>query len=117
MPLMEMKTTYYCSPLATPLVVSPEAVSPFIAPCQQKAVTEQTLLSLFLTAVRVVTKRGDLKDGLWEVKETLLLSRKLQSASERHLHSQAMHKKAIKPNLHPDPWDHQFPGPPAFPTM
>jgi hypothetical protein len=42
------------------------------SPCQQEAVTEQTLSSLFLTAVRAVTERGDLKDRLREVKETLL---------------------------------------------
>jgi hypothetical protein len=59
-----------------PLVVSPDAVDPFITPCQQEAVTEQTLSSLFLTKIRVVTERGNLKDGPQEVKETLLLPRK-----------------------------------------
>jgi hypothetical protein len=64
---------------------SPDAVGPFIAPCQQEAVTEQTSSSLFLTAVRAVTERGDLKDRPWKVKETLLLPRKGLFASERHL--------------------------------
>jgi hypothetical protein len=58
-----------------------------------------------------------LKDGGQEVKETLLFPKKRPSASERHLHPQAMHKKAIKPNPQPDPRDHWFLGPPAFPTM
>jgi hypothetical protein len=41
MPLMEMKMFYYCGvPLRTPLGVSPDAVGPFITPCQQEAVTE-----------------------------------------------------------------------------
>jgi hypothetical protein len=40
MPLVEMKTTYYCVPLTTPLVVSSDAADPFIAPYQQEAVTE-----------------------------------------------------------------------------
>jgi hypothetical protein len=57
-----------------------------------------------------------LKDRPQEVKETLL-PRKCPSASERYLCPQAMHKKAIKPNPHPDPWDHRFPGPPVCPTM
>jgi hypothetical protein len=49
----------------------------------------------------------DLKDRPQEVKETLLLLRKGLSAFERHLRPQAIHKKkAIKPNPHPDPWDH-----------
>jgi hypothetical protein len=65
----------------------------------------------------VVTERGNLKDGPQEVKETLLLPRKWLSASERHLCPQAMHKKAIKPNPHPCSQDHQFLGPPAYPTM
>jgi hypothetical protein len=39
---MEMKTTYYSGPLDNPLTVSPDAAGPFIAPCQQEAVTEQT---------------------------------------------------------------------------
>jgi hypothetical protein len=33
------------------------------------------------------------KDGHWEVKETLLLFRKCPAASERHLHTQAIHKE------------------------
>jgi hypothetical protein len=73
-------------------VVSPDAVGPFISPCQQEAVTEQTSLSLFLTVVRVVTERGDLKDRPWEVKETLL-HRECPTASERYLHPQAMQKR------------------------
>jgi hypothetical protein len=72
-------------PLTTPLVVSLDTVGPFIVPSQQETVTEQTSLSLFLSAVRVVTERGDLKDRLQEVKETLLLPRKSLFASERHL--------------------------------
>jgi hypothetical protein len=41
MPLMEMKTTYYHAvPLKTPLMVSPEAAGPSIAPCHQEAVPE-----------------------------------------------------------------------------
>jgi hypothetical protein len=40
MPLMEMKMTYYRGPLDNPLVVSPDAVGPFITPCQQESVTE-----------------------------------------------------------------------------
>jgi hypothetical protein len=68
--------------LTTPLVVSPDAVGPFITPCQQEAVTEQTSSSLFLTAVRAVTDRGDLRDSLQEVKETLLLPRKCSFVSE-----------------------------------
>jgi hypothetical protein len=73
-------------------MVSPDAVGPFIAPCQQEVVIEQTLSCLFLTAVRVVTERGDLKDRPREVKETLLLPRKCLFATERHLRPQAMQK-------------------------
>jgi hypothetical protein len=73
-------------------MVSSDSAGPSIVPCQQKAVTEQTLMSLFLTAVRVVTERGDLKDRPQEVKETLLLPRKRLFASERHLCPQAMQK-------------------------
>jgi hypothetical protein len=51
------------------------------------------LSSLFLTAIRVVTERGNLKDGLQEVKKILLLPRKHPSASERHLCPQAIHKE------------------------
>jgi hypothetical protein len=69
-------------------MVSPDAADPFIAPCQQEAVTEQTSSSLSLTAVRAVTERGDLKDRPREV-ETLL-PRKCLFASERHLCHQAM---------------------------
>jgi hypothetical protein len=72
-------------------MVSPDAADPFIAPCQQEAVTEQTSSSLSLTAVRAVTERGDLKDRPQEVKETLL-PRKCLFASESHLHLQAMQK-------------------------
>jgi hypothetical protein len=43
----------------TPLMVSPDAVGTFIAPCQQKEVTKQTVLPLPLGAVRVTTERGD----------------------------------------------------------
>jgi hypothetical protein len=78
--------------MTTPLVVSPDAAGPFIATCQQEAVTEQTLLSLFLTAVSVVTERGNLKDRQREVKETPLLPRECLCASERHLRPQAMQK-------------------------
>jgi hypothetical protein len=73
-------------------MVSPDAAGPFIGPCQQEVVTEKTSLSLSLTAVRMVTERGDLKDRLQEVKETLLLPRKCLYASERHLYPQAMQK-------------------------
>jgi hypothetical protein len=73
-------------------VVSPDSAGPFIAPYLQEAVTEKTLSSLFLTAVRAVTERGDLKDILQEVKETLLLPRKYLFACERHHHPQAMQK-------------------------
>jgi hypothetical protein len=48
--------------LITLLIVSPEAVGCFIAPCQQEAVTEQTSSSLSLTAVRAITERVDLKE-------------------------------------------------------
>jgi hypothetical protein len=71
-------------------MVSPDALDPFIAPCQQEAVTEQTSSSLFLTLVRVVAEMGDLKDRLQKVKETLFLPRKRPFASERHLCYQAM---------------------------
>jgi hypothetical protein len=58
------------------------------------------------------------KDRPQEVKEILLLSRKCQSASERHLCPQAIHKeKSYKTHPHPDLWDHPFPGPLAFPNM
>jgi hypothetical protein len=40
MPLVEMKMTYCCDPLDNPSVVSPDTAGPFIAPCQQEAVTE-----------------------------------------------------------------------------
>jgi hypothetical protein len=82
-------------------MVSPDAAGPFIALCKQETVTEQTSLSLFLTAVRAVTERGDSKDRPWEVKETLLLPRKLLFAYERHLCPQAMQKLAIKSTPHP----------------
>jgi hypothetical protein len=72
-------------------MVSPDAAGPFITPCQQEAVTEQTSLSLSLTAVRAITERGDLKDRPQKVKETLL-PRKCLFAYERHLHPQAMQK-------------------------
>jgi hypothetical protein len=85
MPLMEMKMTYYHGPLDNPLMVSPDIVGPFIASCQQ------TSSSLFLTAVKMVTERGDLKDRPGEVKGTLL-PRECPSASERHLRPQAMQK-------------------------
>jgi hypothetical protein len=51
-------------------------------------------LSLFLTAVRAVSERGDLKDGLQDVKETLL-PRKCLSEFEKHLHPQAIHRKRL----------------------
>jgi hypothetical protein len=40
MPLVEIKMTYYHGPLEKSLLFSPDAVGPFIAPCQQEAVTE-----------------------------------------------------------------------------
>jgi hypothetical protein len=57
MPLMEIKTI--AVPSNSSLMVSPDAVGPFITPCQQEAVTEQTSSSLSLTAVRVTIERGD----------------------------------------------------------
>jgi hypothetical protein len=51
----------------TLLVVSRVAAGPFIVLCQQESVTESTSLSLFLTAVRVIIERGDLKGRLQEV--------------------------------------------------
>jgi hypothetical protein len=95
MSLMEMKMTYYHGPPDNPSVISPDTAGPFIAPCQQEAVTEQTLSSLSLTAVRVVTERRDLKDRPGEVKKTLLLPRERSSASERHPCLQAMQKKRL----------------------
>jgi hypothetical protein len=89
--------------LTTLLVVSPDAAGPFITPCQLEAVTEKTLSSLFLTTVRVVTERGDLKDILQEVKETLLLPRKHLFASERHLRPPLRHAK-IGYKAHSLPW-------------
>jgi hypothetical protein len=67
-------------------------VGPFIAPCQQEAVTEQTSSSLSLTAVRAITDRGNLKVRPQEVKETLLFPRKCLFGSERHLCPQVMQK-------------------------
>jgi hypothetical protein len=92
MPLVDMKMTYYRCPLDSPSQkeVSLDAAGPFIALCQQEAVTEQTSLSLFLTTVRAVTERGDLKDRPQEVKETLLRPRKFPFAFERHLCHKAM---------------------------
>jgi hypothetical protein len=78
--------------LTTALLVSPDAAGPFINPCQQDQLLNRLHLSLFLTAVRAVTERGDLKDILQEVKKTLLLPRKHLFASERHVHPQAMQK-------------------------
>jgi hypothetical protein len=90
MPVVEMKTTMV--PLTTPLMVNNDAEGPFIVPCKQEAVTDQSLLSLSLTAVRVITERGNLKDRPQEVKEILLLPRKHLFASERHLGPQARQK-------------------------
>jgi hypothetical protein len=56
---MEIKRPSIAIPSITPLMVSPDAVGPFVAPFQQETVTEKTLLSLFLTAVRVIIERGD----------------------------------------------------------
>jgi hypothetical protein len=53
-------------PLITPLLVSPDAVGPFIAPCQQES-SPWIDLSLSLRAVRMITEWEDLKDGLQEV--------------------------------------------------
>jgi hypothetical protein len=45
-------------------MVSPDAEGPFIALCQQEVVTEWTSSSLSLTAVSMITERGDLRtDG------------------------------------------------------
>jgi hypothetical protein len=84
-------------------MVSPDAAGPFITPCQQEAVTEQTSLSLFLTAVREVSERGDLKDRPREVEETLLLLRKCSFTSERHHHPQDMQKKKKGYKMHSPP--------------
>jgi hypothetical protein len=51
----------------TSLVISPDALGLFVTPFQQEAVTKWNLFSLFLMAVKVITERGDVKDGLWEV--------------------------------------------------
>jgi hypothetical protein len=40
MPLMEMEMTYCRGSLDNPSLVSPDAVGPFIIPCQQEVVTE-----------------------------------------------------------------------------
>jgi hypothetical protein len=53
-------------PLITPLV-NPDAVGPFIIPCQQESVTEYTSSFLILTADRVKVEKGDLKGRLQEV--------------------------------------------------
>jgi hypothetical protein len=45
--------------LTAPLVVSPDAAGPFISPCQQEAVTEQTSSSLSLTAIRATIEKTD----------------------------------------------------------
>jgi hypothetical protein len=69
------------------------------------------------------SKRVLLKDGLQEVPKGDKWSRRQFSfpgnfcAPGRHLCPQVILKKAIKPNPQPDPRDHGFPGPPAFPTM
>jgi hypothetical protein len=73
-------------------MVSLDTAGPFITPCQQEAVTEQTSSSLCLTAVKAITEREDLKDRPQEVKETLLLPKKHLFAPESHLHPQAMQK-------------------------
>jgi hypothetical protein len=113
---MEMKTTYY----QRDLVVSPDTVGPFITPCQQEAVTEQTTLSLSLTAVRATIEWGNegLKDGLQEVTKGDKWSRRhFPSLGNTCLHLKGIIrqcKKAIKPTPHPDPQgslvsgDHRF---------
>jgi hypothetical protein len=96
-------------------MVSSDVAGPSIAPCQQEAVTEQTSSSLYPTAVRVITERGDLKDRPQEVTETLLLPRKRLFASERHLCPQAIQKYAIKPTPHPDSCGSLVSGSPCIP--
>jgi hypothetical protein len=83
MPLVELKTTVV--PLTTPLMVSPEAAGPSIAPCQQEAVTEQTSSSLSLAAVRAIPETDGGLEGQTTGGRSVL-------ASERHLHPQAMQK-------------------------
>jgi hypothetical protein len=70
-------------------VISPDAPGPFIIPSAGSSYRTDFIV---LKAVRAVTERGDLKDRLWEVKETLFLPRKHSFASERHLCYQAMQK-------------------------
>jgi hypothetical protein len=67
LPLTEIRITYYLGPLDNPSHLSPDAVGPFIGPCQQESVIEETSLSLFLTAVRAIIERRDSKGGLQEV--------------------------------------------------
>jgi hypothetical protein len=59
MPLMEIKQPTIAVPSHSSLMGNPDAAGPFIAPCQQQAVTEQTSLSPSLTAVRATIERGD----------------------------------------------------------
>jgi hypothetical protein len=51
----------------TPLMVSSDALGPLATPCQQEVVIEYTSLSLFLTAVRVIIEKEELKGRMQEV--------------------------------------------------
>jgi hypothetical protein len=64
-----------------------------------------------------------LKDGLQEIPKGDKWSRRhFSSLGNVHLHLKGVSairqcKKATKPTPYPDPQDHWFPGPPAFPNM
>jgi hypothetical protein len=48
-------------------MVSPDALGPFVTLFQQEVVAKETSSFLFLTAVRVIIERADLKGGVQEV--------------------------------------------------
>jgi hypothetical protein len=62
------------------------------------------LIAFFVRRIRM-------KDGLQEVPKGKLCPKLKDISALRQC------KKAIKYNPKPDPWDHWFPGPPAFSTM
>jgi hypothetical protein len=109
MSLMEMKTTYYRGPLDNPSCGQPWHCGPYIAPCQQKAITEQTSSSLFLTAVRVTIERGDWKmdcRGSQKVisgQEDTSPSQETSVCTWEKCLPSGNVKKATKPNPQPDP--------------
>jgi hypothetical protein len=101
----------------------------FIICFQQDVVTKSTSSSLFLTAVRVIIERGDLKGGLQEVhvfpkdgdepgrkkapclpQKIPVRTRKTPLLPKRHQFMPKSlpcgNKKAIKPNFQPDPGDY-----------